>query len=396
MANFQSEILRQRPQLHAGRRPTGLPVGDQRYDVEWVHGWIDEDVGDCFELQRPEATRFQGLVRLSLERSWTVASLPKLLPACHAASRGNPDFLVMFDALFSERGLSLDRLKVLLEVRDAGSIAQAAPGDPVRQSQYSRQLRELAEFFGCEVAQRRGKLLKLTDQGERLAELAREHLRSLADFRSECRSEGVVFSIGAGDSLIQWLVVPRLGKLFAEFSGTRFATENSRTHEIVQQLTEGRLDFGIIRKNAIAPALKAVSLGVVAYAAIVPQALMRQRKKLTLQEALAELPFATQTTDGQFTSGQRAIVKSSGLPLAPSLACQSFPQTLAAIRSGSFWGIVPELALPDLAATPTYRITDPSLSLLDREAMLAWNPRLIRVRPNAAKIAARLQLLLAI
>jgi DNA-binding transcriptional LysR family regulator len=52
----------------------------------------------------------------------------------------------MFENLFSERGLSLDRLKVLIEVRDAGSIAQAAPGDPVRQSQYSRQLRELSEF----------------------------------------------------------------------------------------------------------------------------------------------------------------------------------------------------------------------------------------------------------
>ena len=38
----------------------------------------------------------------------------------------------MFESLFSERGLSLDRLKVLIEVRDAGSIAQAAPGDPVR------------------------------------------------------------------------------------------------------------------------------------------------------------------------------------------------------------------------------------------------------------------------
>src|SRR5688572_20548346 len=106
----------------------------------------------------------------------------------------------MFDSLFSERGLSLDRLKVLIEVRDAGSIAQAAPGDPVRQSQYSRQLRELSEFFGCEVTQRRGKILKLTSQGERLAELAREYLRSLDDFRAECKQQSVAFSIGAGDS----------------------------------------------------------------------------------------------------------------------------------------------------------------------------------------------------
>lgn len=162
----------------------------------------------------------------------------------------------MFESLFSERGLSLDRLKVLIEVRDAGSIAQAAPGDPVRQSQYSRQLRELSEFFGCEVAQRKGKILKLTPQGERLAELAREQLRSLNDFRAECKEQSVAFTIGAGDSLIQWLVIPRLGKIIDEFPGTHFATTNLRTNEIVQQLTDCRLDFGIIRKNAMAPGLK--------------------------------------------------------------------------------------------------------------------------------------------
>ncbi|HSI08860.1 MAG: LysR family transcriptional regulator, partial [Rariglobus sp.] len=119
----------------------------------------------------------------------------------------------MFEKLFSERGLSLDRIRVLLEVHDAGSIAQAAPGDPIRQSQYSRQLRELSEFFGCEVAQRQGKLLKLTEQGRKLADLARNHLRSLEDFRAECRTECPDYTIAAGDSILHWLVIPRLGTL---------------------------------------------------------------------------------------------------------------------------------------------------------------------------------------
>lgn len=302
----------------------------------------------------------------------------------------------MFDSLFSERGLSLDRLKVLIEVRDAGSIAQAAPGDPVRQSQYSRQLRELSEFFGCEVAQRRGKILKLTAQGERLAELAREQLRSLEDFRSECRQESVAFTIGAGDSLIQWLVIPRLGGVLAEFPGSHFATANLRTNEIVQQLTDCRLDFGIIRKNAIAPGLKSVSLGIVSYVALVPDRLAGAKKKPTLRQALAELPLATQTTDGQFTGGLRGIAKAFGMPFTPALACQSFPQTLAALRSGSFWAVVPEIAARDLPAGTAHRIADPELRQLDREAMLAWNPRLIRVRRNAAKIAVRLQHALAL
>ena len=302
----------------------------------------------------------------------------------------------MFDSLFSERGLSLDRLKVLIEVRDAGSIAQAAPGDPVRQSQFSRQLRELSEFFGCEVAQRRGKILKLTPQGERLAELAREQLRALEDFRSECQSRSIAFTLGAGDSLIQWLVIPQLGKITDEFPGTHFATANLRTNEIVQQLADCRLDFGIIRKNAMAPGLKSVSLGVVTYAALVPAALAKAKTKLSLRHALETLPLATQTSDGQFASGLREIAQTLGVPLSPALACQSFPQTTAALRSGRFWAIVPELAARELPVGVAHRISDPLLQSLDREAMLAWNPRPVRVRPNAAKIAARLQHLLAI
>ncbi len=301
----------------------------------------------------------------------------------------------MFESLFSERGLSLDRLKVLIEVRDAGSIAQAAPGDSVRQSQYSRQLRELSEFFGCEVAQRRGKILKLTSQGERLAELAREQLRSLEDFRAECKEQSVVFTIGAGDSLIQWLVIPRLGKIIDAFPGTHFTTMNLRTNEIVQQLSECRLDFGIIRKNAMAPGLKAVSLGVVSYVALVPERLVHHRTKLTLHHALTSLPLATQTTDGQFTGGLRDVAKQLDVSLVPALSCQSFPQTVAALRTGRFWAVVPEMAARDLPASTMHRLTDPLLRLLDREAMLAWNPRVVRVRPNAAKIATRLHASLA-
>lgn len=317
-------------------------------------------------------------------------SIADLYRACHAGFLSKPDSSVMFEALFSERGLSLDRLKVLIEVRDAGSIAQAAPGDPVRQSQFSRQLRELSEFFGCEVAQRRGKILKLTTQGERLAELAREQLRSLEDFRAECREESVAFTIGAGDSLIQWLVIPKLGELIPRFPGTRFATTNLRTNEIVQQLTDCRLDFGIIRKNAVTPALKAVSLGLISYVAIVPEKLVPKKGKLSLERALRELPLATQTTDGQFTSGLRALAKAHGVSVIPALACQSFPQTLASIKTGKFWAVIPEIAMRDLSFGTYQQIADVGLQSLAREAMLAWNPRLVRIRPGAAKVATTL------
>ena len=53
----------------------------------------------------------------------------------------------MFARLFTDSGLSLDRLRALVEVGAAGSIARAAEGDPIRQSQFSRQIKELEDFF---------------------------------------------------------------------------------------------------------------------------------------------------------------------------------------------------------------------------------------------------------
>ena len=71
----------------------------------------------------------------------------------------------MFEHLFAERGLSLDRLKTLIEVAKAGEHCRCRPGDSARQSLYSRQIKELREFFGVELASRRGKVLALTGAG---------------------------------------------------------------------------------------------------------------------------------------------------------------------------------------------------------------------------------------
>lgn len=300
----------------------------------------------------------------------------------------------MFDLLFAERGLSLDRLKVLVEVHDAGSIAQAAPGDPVRQSQYSRQLRELSEFFGCEVARRQGKLLKLTTQGVRLAELGREHLRSLQDFRAECRAESLDYTIAAGDSLLQWLVIPRLGPLRKAKLNTRFATVNLRTTEIVQQLADGRIDFGVTRRDAVADGLKTAPLGELTFVAVVPRPLVASVQQLTLTEIFGKLPMAAQTTDGQFAQRLREVAAACGVEFSPALACQSFPHSLSAVRSGGFAAILPRLALGELPTEMATIVDDPLLRQLRRPMVLAWNPRVTAVRAGAAQLVVELRKLL--
>lgn len=301
----------------------------------------------------------------------------------------------MFDSLFSERGLSLDRLRVLVEVHDAGSIAQAVPDDPVRQSQYSRQIRELSEFFGCEVTQRQGKVLKLTPQGIRLASLARAHLQALQDFRAESRNESIDYTIASGDSLIQWLVLPRLRNLSQTFSNIRFATLNLRTKDIVRTLSESRVDFGVMRKNAVTEGLRAKPLGRLDYVLVVPRALRTGRGSRNVSTIWHDVPFVSQKSDGQFIKRLKTIASANGQEFRPSLLCESFPQSFAAVKTGHYAAVLPRIATQELSSKSFLFLDDPAFESLSRDLVLAWNPRVANIRPIALKLSESLKTLLS-
>lgn len=241
------------------------------------------------------------------------------------------------------------------------------------------------------MARRKGKLLKLSVEGARLAELARAQLRALDDFRAECAAETIDYTIAAGDSIIPRLVIPRLGGLLAAAPGLRFATTNLRTNDIVQQLGDGRVDFGIIRRDALVTGLKHASPGVWHYTLAVPVALAGKKTKLTPAEVLGTLPVAAQTTDGQFAERLRTLGHSLAVEPRHALACQSFPQTLAAVRSGGFAAVLPTLATADLPPKSFIEVGGAPLRGLSCELVLAWNPRVARVRPAAAKLAGKLK-----
>ena len=156
----------------------------------------------------------------------------------------------MFEHLFAERGLSLDRLKTLIEVAKAGSIAAAARGDSARQSLYSRQIKELEEFFGVELASRRGKVLALTGAGGELVRLASESLCLLDDFKSRSRNLPYRFTIGAGDSLHAWVVAPVLASIQKRGLPWLFALENLRNSEIGKP---GHLLHGLCAVRSCSP-----------------------------------------------------------------------------------------------------------------------------------------------
>lgn len=292
----------------------------------------------------------------------------------------------MFEELLSRRGISFDRLRALVDVAQAGSITKAAGGDANRQSQYSRQLKELEAFFGTELTQRQGKSLKLTAGGLRLAQIAREALHSLNDFDAENQHRPITVAIGAGDSLLHWLLLPRLGMLQTKMPRTRIVLRNCRTRDIVSGLNDLTLDLGLVRETGISARLKRTRLKKLTYSIFVPKKLLPTTSDSDCRWLLENVPLAVQANTGSFEKALEEEAERLSIKLNIRLGCESFPQACRAVLSGYYAAILPSMASAELDAKNYAQFPVPLLKGQERMICVAWNPRLIRTRPEFEKI----------
>ena len=289
---------------------------------------------------------------------------------------------VMFADLLKQGGISLDRLQSFCEVAEAGGVTRAAKGDPARQSLFSRQIKELEEFFGTELVSRRGRGIALTVAGEQLRTVAREQLSALSDFKRACGGQPIELTVASGDSLIQWLLLPRLGSIRAQTKNVTFRILNLPTSEISKQLRDGSVDIGLVRKGSVASPLKTKSLGAMIFSLFVPSQLLPTTKPKLLS---AELPLATLEGGGQFRQELARLSKHHKLKLNIQLELSSFPLVARAVQTGGFAGILPSIAAAEFGSGKIEELKSDDLRSLKREVVLAWNPRTARIRTALEK-----------
>jgi len=295
----------------------------------------------------------------------------------------------MFEELFSRRGLSLDRLHSFLRVADAGSIAKAAGNDPIRQSQFSRQIGELEEFFGVRLTQRHGRSMALTEAGMQLAALIRAHLGSLDDFLKHQASQPVDIRIGAGDSLITWVLLPRIAELQRIFPRANVRLYNLRSWDIMQQVSELRLDFGLARSNLVNAPLEHTLIGKVNYRLFIPARFRKLTRQFTPTELLSRLPLATLGSDTEFFEALVRGAEKRADAVRFRLVTESFPQAARAVMSGQYAAILPAHAATDLPGVLQFEL--PFLRGASRSVSLVWNPRLVRTRIDGPALRDQLK-----
>src|SRR5512138_718569 len=162
----------------------------------------------------------------------------------------------LFADLFVRRGLSLDRLRAFLAVADAGSIARVAPSDATRQSQLSRQIGELEDYFGQALVERRGRGLVLTAAGEQLAATVREAFTGLREVVARAAAQPVTATLGAGDSMLHGWLIPALPAVAASL--VVVALDGP---DVALRLRDARIDLGVLRATEADGDLRTRPLG---------------------------------------------------------------------------------------------------------------------------------------
>jgi DNA-binding transcriptional LysR family regulator len=288
--------------------------------------------------------------------------------------------------LLAQGGLSLDRLQNFCEVAEAGGVTKAAKGDVARQSLFSRQIKELEEFFGVELVRRSGRGIALTAAGERLQALAREQIVALSDFKKSCANQPVELTVAAGDSLIQWVLLPRLAGVRVPLRNVTFRILNLPTTEITTRLRDGTIDAGLVREGSVASPLQTSLLGTMTFTLFVPTQMLRSKNSTALSSReMAELPLATLEGSGQFRQELERFFGRKKLALNIQLELSSFPLVARAVQTGAFAAILPSIASVEFAHSMVLELKPDPLRPLNRRIVLAWNPRMARIRAALEK-----------
>lgn len=290
----------------------------------------------------------------------------------------------MFDDLFNRDGLSLDRLHTLIQLAEEGTLIRAAKGDIGLQSRYSHRLKDLSGFFGVALTDRVGKTIRLTEAGEQLVKLSREHFQSLMQFMHEARGSAMSFRLGSADSLLQWLAVPSVAGLRRPGAPLRFTLQNLGTEDIVARLQDQRLEFGLVSGDAILRGLKTKPICRVSYIIVVPYRISVRRGMLTLKQALLESPHVAMPRSSVTRQSIDRIAEKFGQRFDPLLECDSEAQCAAAVRTGQFAAVLPLWAWDSNTTVEHSICDDPGLESLDQRLVLAWHPRLMETRGAAA------------
>ena len=213
--------------------------------------------------------------------------------------------------------MNLKQLEYFVQVAELGSFSKAAVVLDIAQPALSRQVRSLETELRQQLFLRNGRGVALTDAGKRLFDHSVAVLQLVAHAREDLgasRDEPVGrVTIGLPPSIGRQLTLPLIDRFKKQLPAARLAIVEGLSTHIVEWVTTGRVDVGLVYNPEAQPGLEITpllqeALGLVSHAAkskrksaapplpmkelpgyplIVPERVHAMRRLLDTQAALA-------------------------------------------------------------------------------------------------------------
>jgi DNA-binding transcriptional LysR family regulator len=261
-----------------------------------------------------------------------------------------------------DQDIELRHLRYFVAVAEELHFGRAALRLHLAQPPLSQQIRRLEEILGHTLFTRTSRSVRLTSAGEVFLERARRTLRNVQEDLDEARSIGrgeVGFlRVGFIGSSMLTRLPAMLGKYRRQYPKVSLQLSENFTSNLIQSLTKGTLDAGILRDGDPTEGLTIEPLFSEPFVAVLPNNHPLVKRKTISVADLRDEPFVFFTP----TAGTLAYQKTIGLceeqGFRPRVV-QEAPQWLTILRLvGAGLGVsiapacVTQIATPDIACRP--------------------------------------------
>ena len=284
------------------------------------------------------------------------------------------------------KGLSLDRLETLSQIVSQGSIAQAAGGNPNRQSLFSRQVAELEEWFGITLLDRSSVPNKPTPAALRISREVEAFMSNLDSVRENASGGRRVVVFGAGERMIRSYLVPWAAKI--REPNLRWVFRNLTSAGVRGELLAKRIDFGILRKDHCPAGLTSVGMKPIPMCLLLPADGKKTMRKLQWKD-LSDLPLVMLEGDGSFN--RFLMEKASGFSVEIDVMteCSSWTQVIDAMNGFNVGGFLPK-DMEKQFPTGFSAVQLAGLEEYADEYVIAWSRAEADKRPEIGRLARHL------
>lgn len=251
--------------------------------------------------------------------------------------------------------MHVENFKIFTDLVDCQSFSKAAKLNGITQSAVSQQLRAMEKHFNALIIDRSQKQFRLTREGERLHETAREMLFLYEKLQSELQEMkrviggtihiSTIYSIGLHE------LPPFVKSFLQDYPTVNVRVEYRRSNLVVEDVLHNAADLGLVAYPVKTRQLEVIPFGEDQLVIIVsPKHPLAARKEIEVQE-LHGHKFIGFDQDMPTRKATDQIFRDLKLELEPAMEFDNIETVKRAVEVDAGFALVPEATVKQEIAT---------------------------------------------